>query len=88
MHAGFLLQADADARCAPAQTVKLGGDGGELGFFPNSVTIAKGESVTWCAPPSPRSCQKWGPVPCAPPRPAAPGLTRSTCQSMPTHSYL
>jgi hypothetical protein len=29
-----------------------GGDGGELGFFPASTTIAKGESVTWCAPGS------------------------------------
>jgi plastocyanin len=34
---------------ANAATVKLGGDGGELNFFPGSVTIAKGESVTWCA---------------------------------------
>jgi hypothetical protein len=34
---------------ANAATVKLGGDGGELNFNPSSVTIAKGESVTWCA---------------------------------------
>ena len=35
---------------ANAATVKLGGDGGELNFVPATVTIAKGESVTWCAP--------------------------------------
>ena len=33
-----------------AATVKLGGDGGELMFNPSEITIAKGESVTWCAP--------------------------------------
>ena len=37
---------------ANAATVKLGGDGGELAFTPSSVTIAKGESVTWCAHPT------------------------------------
>ena len=35
---------------ANAAAVKLGGDGGELQFVPSSVTIAKGESVTWCVP--------------------------------------
>ena len=30
--------------------MKLGGDGGELQFSPDTITIAKGESVTWCAP--------------------------------------
>lgn len=34
---------------ANAATVKLGGDGGELLFVPATVTISKGESVTWCA---------------------------------------
>merc|ERR1711935_1168050 len=26
-------------------TIKLGGDNGELGFFPNKITVAKGETV-------------------------------------------
>jgi hypothetical protein len=34
---------------ANAATVKLGGDDGSLAFNPAEVTIAKGESVTWCA---------------------------------------
>jgi len=28
-----------------AATIKLGGDNGELGFYPNSITVAKGETV-------------------------------------------
>merc|ERR1711935_890403 len=28
-----------------AATIKLGGDNGELGFFPNKITVAKGETV-------------------------------------------
>jgi len=28
-----------------AATIKLGGDNGELGFFPPSITVAKGETV-------------------------------------------
>merc|ERR1739841_377238 len=28
-----------------AATIKLGGDNGELGFFPSSVTVSKGETV-------------------------------------------
>ena len=28
-----------------AATIKLGGDNGELGFFPNKITVSKGETV-------------------------------------------
>jgi plastocyanin len=28
-----------------AATIKLGGDNGELGFYPNKITVAKGETV-------------------------------------------
>ena len=28
-----------------AATIKLGGDNGELGFFPPSITVSKGETV-------------------------------------------
>jgi len=47
--ASLFLAASANA----ATTIKLGGDGGELGFYPPEVTIAKGETVTWCAARSP-----------------------------------
>lgn len=47
---------------ANAATVKLGGDGGELVFVPATVTIAKGESVTWCA-----SCRCRGAIPASNP---------------------
>merc|ERR1711935_658356 len=30
---------------ASPATIKLGGDNGELGFFPNKITVAKGETV-------------------------------------------
>merc|ERR1712137_1126764 len=28
-----------------AATIKLGGDNGELGFYPNKITVSKGEKV-------------------------------------------
>lgn len=40
----------AAASAAPvsaATTVRMGGPGGELAFFPSAVTIHRGESVTW-----------------------------------------
>lgn len=57
--ASLFLAASANA----ATTIKLGGDGGELGFYPPEVTIAKGETVTWCG--AGRSA--------SPPRPAPAG---------------